>query len=315
MMSQDHDRILTIAPLIGRPTTVRCYRPAEEQEGAVARFAQALKAALPQLDLRHEALTTGQMPYLEIGEGLRSAWVPKGAKLSLFLKTLVWASGGAAVPAISIDPPKLPAAIRLYLADACPHCHQVLEMLLPLAFVDPRIRLTLIDAQVHAAQSEKDAIRSVPTTILDDFRWSGIFPLAELTDLIERRSPANLGPAALEMMLASGQAEKLAELMTAEGAIFPAFFDLLTHPLWSVRLGALVVAETLVETAPQLAAALAAPLWERYPGLGKAAKGDVIYLLGELGAVALRGELSVLRGTETDPELRDALDETLEKLT
>lgn len=315
MTPQDHDRILALAPQISGPATVRCYRPSDDEGGAVARFAQALKGALPQLDLRYEALTTGQMPYLEIGEGLRSAWVPKDEKLSLFLKTLVWASGGASVPAISIDPPELPAAIRLYLADACPHCHRVLEMLLPLAFVDPRIRLTLIDAQVYAAQSEKDAIRSVPTTILDEFRWSGIFPLAELIDLIERRNPANLGPAALEMMLASGQAEKLAELMATEGAIFPAFFDVVTHPLWSVRLGALVVAETLVEIAPQLAASLAAPLWERYPLLGTAAKGDVIYLLGEIGAVALREELSLLLETETDPELRDALNETLEKLT
>jgi hypothetical protein len=300
---------------MGAPATVRCYRPAGKADGAVVRFAQALKGALPQLDLRHEALTSGQMPYLEIGEGLRSAWVPKGEKLSLFLKALVWASGEAAVPTISIDPPELPAEIRLYLADACPHCHQVLEMLLPLAFVDPRIRLTLIDAQVHAAQSEKDAVRSVPTTILDDFRWSGAFPLDELVDLIGQRSPISLGPAALEMMLANGQAGRLAESMAGEGVIFPAFFDVVTHPLWSVRLGALVVAETLVETAPQLAATLAAPLWKRYPRLGTAAKGDVIYLLGEIGAVAMRDELSVLRETETDPELRDALNETLEKLT
>jgi glutaredoxin len=281
----------------------------------LAHFALALKQALPQLDLRHEALRSDQMPYLEIGEGLRSAWVPKGDKLSLFLRALVWASGGTAPTGISIAPPELPAAIRLYLADACPHCHQVLEMLLPLAFVDPRIRLTLIDAQVHTDQSEKEAIQSVPTTILDDFRWSGPFPLDELVGLIEQRSPINLGPTAMEMMLASGQAGKLAELMIAEGAIFPAFIDIVTHPLWSVRLGALVAAETLVEAAPQLAAALAAPLWERYHRLDTAAKGDVIYLLGEIGAVALRGKLSVLRETETDPELRDALNETLEKLT
>ncbi|MEJ2642947.1 MAG: hypothetical protein P8010_25640 [Desulfosarcinaceae bacterium] len=315
MTPQDHDRILAIAPHIGGPTTVRCYRCPDEENGAVARFAQTLKGALPQLDLRSEALAAGQISYLEIGEGLRSAWVPKGDKLSLFLKALVWASGGAALPPIAIDPPQLPAAIRLYLADACPHCHQVLKMLLPLAFVDPRIRLTLIDAQVHAAQSEKDAIRSVPTTILDDFRWSGTFPLEELVNLIGRRSPVNLGPTALEMMLADGQAEKLAELMTAEGSIFPAFFDVATHPLWSVRLGALVVVETLVEIAPRLAATLAAPLWERYPRLGTAARGDLIYLLGEIGAVALREELGALYETETDPELKDALSETLEKLT
>jgi glutaredoxin len=294
---------------------VRCFHAPDDKAGAVVRFAETLADALPHLDLRREALTDGQMPYLEVGESLRCAWVPKDAKLGLFLKALVWASGGVPAPSMPIAPPELPAAIRLYLADACPHCHQVLEMLLPLAFVDARIRLTLIDAQAHAAQSDKDAVRSVPTTILDDFRWSGSFPLEELIHLIGRRSPANLGPTALEMMLADGQAEKLAVMMATEGKIFPAFFEMVTHPLWSVRLGALVVVETLAQTTPQLAASLAGPLWERYPRLGPAVRGDVIYLLGEIGAVGLYEELRALGETETDPELREALSETLEKLT
>jgi glutaredoxin len=280
----------------------------------LARFAEVLQKNWPQLALSREALAEGQMAYLQIGENLRSAWVPKGEKLGLFLDTLAWASGDKPAPAVAVDPPDLPAAIRLYLADACPHCHQVLEMLLPLAFVDPLIRLTLIDAQIHAAQSAKDAVRSVPTTLLNDFRWSGTFPLDELLELIRVRSPANLGPAAMEMMLAGGKAEKLAELMLAEDHIFPAFYEVVTHPLWSVRLGALVVVETLAEKAPRLASKMAAPLWERYPRLGTAAKGDLIYLLGEIGAVALRDELRACYETETDSELRDALLETLEKL-
>ena len=119
----------------------------------------------------------------------------------------------------------------------------------------------------------------------------------------------------MEMMLANGQAEKLAALMQAEGTIFPSYYDVVTHPLWSVRLGALVVAETLAESAPRLAATMAAPLWERYPGLGPAAKGDVVYLLGEIGATQLKDALQDLYENEDDPELRDALSETLEKLT
>jgi hypothetical protein len=297
------------------PVRVQFFRSSDEEAGGLAPFAHALRDTLPHLDLRPEALAAGQMPYLQIGESLRCAWVPKGDKLGLFLDALVWASGARPTPRVAIDPPDLAAAIRLYLADACPHCHQVLKMLLPLAFVNPLIRLTLIDAQVHAAQSEADGVRSVPTTILDDFRWNGAFPLEELLNLIRNRDPANLGPTALEMMLGNGQAEKLAELMATEGAIFPAFYEVVTHPLWSVRLGALVVAETLAETAPRLALDMAAPLWERYPRLATAAKGDVIYLLGEIGAVALRGELRSLYENEKDPELRDALHETLEKLT
>lgn len=314
MRPQDHQRILTHTGKISGPLRIQLHLTPEDEGGELARFAEVLQKNWPQLALSREALAEGQMAYLQIGENLRSAWVPKGEKLGLFLDTLAWVSGDQPAPAVSVDPPDLPAAIRLYLADACPHCHQVLEMLLPLAFVDPLIRLTLIDAQIHAAQSVKDAVRSVPTTLLDDFRWSGTFPLDELLDLIRVRSPANLGPAAMEMMLAGGKAEKLAELMLAEDQIFPAFYEVVTHPLWSVRLGALVVVETLAEKAPRLASKMAAPLWERYPGLGTAPKGDLIYLLGEIGAVAFRDELRSCYETETDSELRDALSETLEKL-
>ena len=314
-MHQDRDRIAAVASQLGGPLTVRAYLASEGETTALGQFATLLQETIPQIDLRREALADGAMPYLQIGESLRCAWVPKEEKLALILETLIWASGGALPPALEISAPDLPAAIRLYLADTCPHCHQILKMLLPLGFADTRIRLTLIDAQMHASQSERDGVRSVPTTILDDFRWSGVFPLEELLNLIRRRDPANLGPAALEMMLADGQAEQLADLMRSQEKIFPAFYDVVTHPLWSVRLGALVVVESLAESTPRLALSMARPLWERYPGLDTAAKGDVVYLLGEVGAVALREELAAQYAHEADPELREALNETLEKLT
>lgn len=314
MNTEDQKRIQAVRSRIGSPLRLQLFHSQADRSGELASFCGALCDALPCLELKRETLADEQLPYFQIGENLRCAWVPKGEKLSLILETLIWASGDQPPPAVSIEPPDLPAAIRLYLADACPHCQQVLSMLLPLGFVDPQIRLTLLDAQVHVEQSAKDDVRSVPTTLLDDFRWNGSFPLEELLNIIRQRSPANLGPTALEMMLASGQAEKLAKLMQTENAIFSAYYDLVTHPLWSVRLGAMVVAETLAETCPELAVEMAQPLWKRYAGLGVAAKGDLIYLLGEIGAVDLRAELATLFETEDNPELKDALNETLEKL-
>jgi len=314
MTPDDHKRIEALSPRMSAPLRIQLFHSEADRAGELATFCEALCEALTRLELKRESLADGQLPYFQIGENLRCAWVPKGEKLSLVLEVLAWASGDQPTPAVAMDPPELPAAVRLYLADACPHCHQVLAMLLPLGFVDPQIRLTLIDAQAHEEQSTKDDVRSVPTTLLDDFRWNGCFPLEELLNIIRTRNPANLGPTALEMMLASGQAAKLAELMQAENTIFPAYYDLVTHPLWSVRLGAMVVAETLAETAPQLATEMAQPLWERYPGLGTAAKGDLIYLLGEIGAVALRDDIAAMYELEDDPELKDALSETLERL-
>lgn len=314
MSPDDHKRIEEMASLLGGPVRLQLFHSDSERDGELTSFCEALCGAAAQVELKRETLAEGQLPYFQLGENLRCAWVPKGEKLSLMLEALKWAAGDRPPPGVGIETPDLPAAIRLYLADACPHCQQVLAMLLPLGFADPQIRLTLIDAQVHAEQSVKDDVRSVPTTLLDDFRWNGSFPLEELLDLIRRRNPANMGPTAMEMMLAGGQADRLAELMRQEDAIFPAYYDLATHPLWSVRLGAMVVAETLAETAPKLAAEMAAPLWERFAGLGTAAKGDLIYLLGEIGATHLRDDLAEMNETEDNPDLKDALSETLEKL-
>lgn len=314
MSPDDQKRIEERAALLGGPVRLQLFRSESDRNGELTRFCETLCDALPLLELKRDPLAEGQLPYFQVGENLRCAWVPKGEKLSLILESLQWAAGDPPPPAVGIEPPDLPAAIRLYLADACPHCQQVLAMLLPLAFADPQIRLTLIDAQVHGEQSAKDDVRSVPTTLLDDYRWNGSFPLEELLDLIRHRSPTNMGPTAMEMMLSGGEADRLAELMRQEGAIFPAYYDLVTHPLWSVRLGAMVVAETLAETAPRLAVEMADPLWERFAGLGTAAKGDLIYLLGEVGATHLRDDLAQMHKTEDDPDLKDALSETLERL-
>jgi hypothetical protein len=69
----------------------------------------------------------------------------------------------------------------------------------------------------------------------------------ELVTMMLDRDPTSLGADALRGMIEDGNAEGVARMMAERGQIFTSFVDLLIHPRWSVRLGAMVSFESLVE--------------------------------------------------------------------
>jgi hypothetical protein len=94
--------------------------------------------------------------------------------------------------------------------------------------------------------------------------------------------------------------------MQTHGAIFPAFVELLTHPQWPLRLGAMVAMEALVESDPTLAGTVVPLLMERFSALDEAAQGDALYVLGEAGD---RETLALIQALPLDgagDELRQA---------
>ena len=127
-------------------------------------------------------------------------------------------------------------------------------------------------------------IRSVPTLLLDDqFRWTGSVPLEELIDTINTRDPVSLGPASLESIIKEGGAGRLAAMMLEAEKLFPAFYDVLTHNKWPIRLGAMVVIEEIAGKNPDLAAEALSPLWDRFHGASVQIQGDILHVFGEIG--------------------------------
>ena len=72
-------------------------------------------------------------------------------------------------------------------------------------------------------------------------------------------------------------------MMIEQGMIFPNFYALLTSEKWSVRLGAMVAMEEVIEKDKLLASQCVEPLWERVPDLNEQVRGDVMYILGGSG--------------------------------
>jgi hypothetical protein len=91
--------------------------------------------------------------------------------------------------------------------------------------------------------------------------------------------------------------------------------DLLVHPKWPVRLGAMVALETIAEENPALAQKTMLPLWDRFDAVDDKVKGDILYLVGEIdNGVSIERIQDVLnKRLNYDAEIIEAAEEALEK--
>ena len=210
---------------------------------------------------------------------------------------------------------ELPTSLVLYISAQCKFCPQAVRQLLPLLTLNSNIRLTVIDVMLFPELAEMENIQSVPTLILEDhFRWTGAFQINEILDVMKNRDPSMLGPVSLEMMLKEGKAGELATMMLEKVQIFPAFYEVLAHPKWPVRLGAMVAMEELIENNLDLAARILDPLWERFHKVDNRVKGDLLYLFGQLRRTECVPQLQAVLNGDYDPEVQEAAQEALDKL-
>jgi hypothetical protein len=210
----------------------------------------------------------------------------------------------------------LPAELKLYIAEQCPFCPAVVGSLLPLAISIDWIQMTVIDAGLHMEEAAANRIQSVPTLILDaQFRWTGAVKIQEVLEAVIHRDPSRLEADTLMHMIADGNAGLLSKMMLEKDMLFPALLDLLVHPKWPVRLGAMVALETIAAENPALAQKMAAPLWKRFDAADDKVKGDILYLLGEIDTGGSIGRIQDVlnRNADYDAEIIEAAEEALEK--
>ena len=163
--------------------------------------------------------------------------------------------------------------------------------------------------------AEKENIQSVPTLILEDrFRWTGSIRITEILDVMANRDASMLGPVSLEMMITQGKAGELAEMMLAKEQIFPAFYEVLTHPKWPVRLGAMVVMEELIQNNLPLAAQSLKPLWDRFKKVDNRVKGDLLYIFGQMKQTDMAPRLQAILNGDYTAEVQEAAQEALDKI-
>jgi hypothetical protein len=282
-------------------------------------FCENLTQLAPRIRVAREEGEPNEPPGIQFGHNLRYHAIPLGTELAPFLEVLSVSDGKAASVSASIRDHltriKLPALLSLYVSQQCPFCPVTVRHLTPLLALNEFIHLTIIDCTLFPEMAQSNRIQSVPTLLLDEeFRWTGSFGLEEVIEVMTNRDPAKLSSPSLERMLKEGNALRLAQMMLDRQDIFPAFFDLLTHKKWPVRLGAMVAMEHLTSSNPELAARAIDPLWERFHHAEDPVKGDIIYILGESGDRKIAPRIEMILSGAYDAEVKEAAREALEKI-
>lgn len=298
---------------------IKCLRTDHEQTDPIEQFCDNLGKEVPKIRIQKETGDSDEMPAIQIHAGLSYQAVPSGTEIAPFVEALQMAASESAqmdealsTQLAAID---LPTHLVLYVAPQCKFCPQAVRQLLPLLSANPNIRLTIIDAINFPELAERDVIQSVPTLILEDqFRWTGTFQTNEIVEIMAKRDPSALGPLSLEMMLKEGNAGQLAEMMLEKAQIFPAFYKLLIHPKWPVRLGAMVVMDELIEKNLDLALQTIEPLWQQFYKVDDRVKGDLLYILGQTEQIEIAPRLEKVLNGEFEQEVKEAAEEALAKI-
>ncbi len=163
--------------------------------------------------------------------------------------------------------------------------------------------------------AEGAQIKAVPTVILDtDFRWTGSVDMAELTETILNRNPAKLGPQTLRSFIDDGRASDLGQMMITAKTVFPALIDLITHDLWSIRLGAMVAAEEIAWDDRPLAATMIPALEKRFSEVSETVQGDILHVIGESGNADHIPFLETVAANTKDEELQEAAQDAIESI-
>jgi glutaredoxin len=290
-----------------------------EKSPAIREFCDKIVQMVSKVRVKKEEGDPDDVPAIRIHKGLRYQAIPAGTEIRPFIEALQLRDTGIArledSAAAQLKKIDLPTHLVIYISPQCKFCPGVLRQLLPALTLNANIRLTVVDVMHFPELAEKDNIQSVPTLILEDqFRWTGTIQLNEIIDMMVNRDPSVLGPASLEMMLKEGKAGQLAEMMLDKSEIFPAFYELLMHTKWPVRLGAMVVMEEIIEKSPDLAVQTVKPLWQHFDEVDDRVKGDLVYILGQISPVETTPLLeSILKG-EYEEEVKEAAREAIADL-
>lgn len=313
------------------PVSIRFISTLHPKTADFKAFLDSLSKQASRLEVIVEKEEGNEPPALKLGTGLVYRAIPTGTELEPFLEALGMLQEGqaleASIPlqtALSQLPEKAaklllemewPAQIKVYVTPQCPFCPRVVSRLQPLSLANPRLELSVIDGSIFPEMAARDGVKSVPTTILDSrFRWTGLVEAKEVVDALINRDPSRLGASTLKSMLKEGNAAQLAEMMLKSETVFPAYIELMLDSDWSVRLGAMVVAEEIGKRNSGLAQDLLAELWKHAKTVKDAVRGDMVYLIGSLGSKEWVPELERLLASSESEEMQEIVKEAVEKL-
>jgi thiol-disulfide isomerase/thioredoxin len=317
--ARDQERIRIFNGELRRERILRLETTADPRSSMFSDFAADFAALAPMVRIEAGAVDASGLPGILIDEAWRYHAIPLSAELDPFLHLLGLLDQGE--PPFSqalrgrLEAIDAAGFLQVFIAPHCPFCPQVVQQIVALPLASAQLKVAVIDGTLFPEMAQEAKVRSAPTVILDgEYRWAGQVQLEELVETLVLRDATKLDEAALVDMLKEGNATQLAQMMLRRRLILPAFPTLLGHAEWSVRLGAMVTMEEIADQDPGVAQQAIEPLWRLMESAPEAIRGDLIYLLGQLGDTATLKRLQEMLTIESGDELREVLEEALAAL-
>ncbi len=307
------------AEIEGAGVDIVFKRTAREETALFDEFCDRLREAAPSVRIKKEdADEDSEYPAIVVSDRLQYRAVPSGKELEPFLEALKLSSGNNGENGElkkKLSGLSMAASFEVFISPQCPYCPLTVGTLAPMALANGLVRVAVIDAAMFPELARKRDVRSVPSTFLDDaFSWTGAVDSDEVVEVVKNRDPSQLSAESLKNMIHGGMARKVAEMMDRKGEVFPSFLDLLFHEKWTVRLGAMVAVEELAEMDRNVASKLVDPIWEAYGGAQPAVRGDLLYILGEVGGHGAIPRLNSVIEGDDGPEVKEAAREAVETI-
>ena len=318
MTPEEKETIRQWAGRISGPVAINLQVTNDDRSAVLETFCTEFQKIAPMVRVKKQN-HSDPLPSFWITDNIGYQTVPAGLELQPFLDFLEGREDESILAGLpdaeTLDRIRVPAYLTVFVAPQCPVCPQTVSSMLLLARRCPKILVTVVDGILFPELASVANVRSAPTVILEDrFRWIGAVDLQEIVRVIESRDPSHLGVQTLQQMIETGNAEALAGMMAQSGGPFPAFMDLLLHPKWPVRLGAMVALEFLSETRPDLSIQILEALWNRFEAAGNDVKGDILYLLGESKQAGMMERLTAVHTGDYPEAIREAAGDALEAL-
>jgi hypothetical protein len=278
-------------------------------------FASDLARAAPCIRIQSSDRET-LLPTIFVADNIGFSALPMEKELAPFLEALSCPAGS--LPPLAENLERLvkqiphPCRLTLFIALQCPHCPDMVRTLIPLAARSKKIFLEIIDGSLFPETAREHHVMSAPCLILNqDVRWTGHAGPEEIVAMMLRPDPSQLGSETLKHILEQGDAQWISRQMIQAGELFDGFIALLLDSTWSVRLGAMVVVETLAEEAPDLAAKLDPVLIQAFADKDIPVQGDILYALGEVGTSETKTWIKKILPGLVHPDLVEAARDAL----
>ncbi|MEW5983756.1 MAG: thioredoxin family protein [Acidobacteriota bacterium] len=293
---------------------LRAIVPGSPAGDRVRAFAERLGTLASRVRVSMDLGRGAERPVILVGSRLRCLGAPQGTALGPFLEALQrFGTVAATRDAGDTDVRGLEGAdVRVYVSPHCPHCPVATRELLRLLELEPRVTLTIVDAELFPELAASDRVRSVPTVLVaHQYRSTGDVAIDEILRALHGAAPDS---DVIGRLLDGGDADSVAAMMVESGNVFPAVLDRIAHDAMTFRLGAMAAMERLIETAPDVARRAEAGLWERVAGASREATGDLLYVIGEAGTSASVPWLETFYDTTRDDDLREAVADALARI-